>query len=228
VSSPVRRFEDVGHLHQAVVEAFCAAVEETLTQQPVFRLSLSGGSTPKRLYELLAGCDLPWDRIHWFWGDERNVADDHPDSNARMVRRAWLDPIAAPESNIHPVEVDAQDPSRAAKKYRETLRSFFPDQPFPEWDLVLLGMGDDGHTASLFPHTAALDERQLWFVENWVESLNTYRYTLTSPAINSGRRIWFLVAGETKRPALEAVFSASGDAHQYPSRLIHPTQWWIA
>ena len=224
---PVQRFSNVDQLQQAVADAFCEAVSITLSQSDTFRVALSGGSTPKRLYELLAERDLPWDQIHWFWGDERNVPDDHADSNAKMVRAAWLDRIPAPAANVHPVEVNLQSPALAAERYQETLRCHFPNDAFPNWDLVLLGMGDDGHTASLFPHTDALKEQQRWFVENWVEKFDAYRYTLTAAAINSGQRIWFLVAGENKRSALEEVLCSRGNELTYPSRLIQPTQWWI-
>lgn len=224
---PIQRFPTVDQLQRTVADAFCEAVSITLEQQDSFRVALSGGSTPKRLYELLAERELPWDQIHWFWGDERNVPDSHSESNAKMVRTALLDRVPAPAMNIHPVAVEPQNPALAAESYRKTLRSHFPDDTLPTWDLVLLGMGDDGHTASLFPHTDALSEQKLWFVENWVEKFGAYRYTLTASAINSGQRIWFLVAGENKRPALEEVLSGRGNERVYPSRLIQPTQWWV-
>ena len=224
---PFHQFADVADLHQATADAFCDAVHETLQERPVFRVSLSGGSTPKRLYEMLAERELPWDRIHWFWGDERNVPHDHADSNTRMVRKALLDRVGAPESNVHAVSVDVNDPAEAAAKYRESLARQFADVEFPDWDLVLLGMGDDGHTASLFPKTAALSESTRWFVENWVEKFDAYRYTLTAPAINSGTRIWFLVSGRNKQLALASVRDDSSDPFEFPSKLIRPTAWWV-
>lgn len=222
-----QRFETVSELQHAIADAFCQTVEETLREQPAFRVSLSGGSTPKRLYELLAERDLPWDRIHWCWGDERNVPHDHADSNAKMVRDALLDRIEVPDANVHPVPVIVDSPAESAANYRETLHQLFPDETFPSWDLVLLGMGDDGHTASLFPHTAALQEDTSWFVENWVEKFDAYRYTLTAPAINSAKRIWFIVSGGNKRSAFESVMSDDSDAATFPSKLIDPTQWWL-
>lgn len=227
MTAPMQRFPDVTQLHQATADAFCEAVDQTLQQRETFRVSLSGGSTPKRLYELLSERDLPWDKIHWFWGDERNVPHDDSDSNTKMVREALLHRAPVPDENIHPVDVDVNRPSDAARRYEETLRSFFPDDRFPAWDLVLLGMGDDGHTASLFPHTSALSEYERWFVENWVEKFDTFRYTLTAPAINSAKRIWFLVAGANKQSALKEVVADSADAATYPSRLIRPTDWFV-
>lgn len=227
MSIPFQTFSDVAELHQATADAFCEAVETTLQQQAVFRVSLSGGSTPKRLYELLSERDLPWDQIHWFWGDERNVPPNHQDSNARMVREAILDRINVSESNVHTVDVNVEDPAHAAAAYCETLQQHFQGDEYPAWDLVLLGMGDDGHTASLFPHTDALGVSDRWFVENWVEKFDAYRYTLTAPAINSGKRIWFLVSGANKRSALKCVLDDLSDPHQYPSKLIQPTKWFM-
>ncbi|MFM7789906.1 MAG: 6-phosphogluconolactonase, partial [Microcystis panniformis] len=147
---------------QALIAKSLALVLEKITtsldQQDYFTIALSGGSTPKPLYEALSSQPLDWSKIHVFWGDERYVSPDHPDSNQRMARLAWLDRIPIPAANIHPMPTDEPDPHLAAQKYDDHLRQWFgvnsPD--FPVFDLILLGMGDDGHTASLFPHTAAL------------------------------------------------------------------------
>ena len=223
----IQPYEHLDQLHEAAANAFCELVDETLAAKGVVRVSLSGGSTPKRLYELLSQRDLPWDKIHWFWGDERNVPSDHADSNARMVREALLDRVAVPETNIHTVPVDVDDPQSAAAAYEQTLRQHFPADEFPKWDLALLGMGDDAHTASLFPDTKALDEKQRWFVENWVEKFGAFRYTLTAPAINSAKQSWFLVAGEGKREAVSHVLSTAREPRLYPSQLIRSTRWFI-
>ena len=212
----IEPYDDLEHLYDAATTAFCRLVTDVLRSSGVVRVSLSGGSTPKRLYELWSQQDLPWDKIHWFWGDERNVPHDHADSNTRMVHEALLDRAAVPSANIHPVEVNIDDPAAAAAAYEQTLREHFPDTPFPKWDLVLLGLGDDAHTASLFPETAALDQQQRWFVENWVEKFGSFRYTLTAPAINSANEAWFLVAGSGKRQALSHVFSAEKNPRVYP------------
>jgi len=224
---PIQPYDHLEQLHQAVTDAFCDLVNQTLKDSPVVRVSLSGGSTPKRLYELLSMRDLSWDQVHWFWGDERNVPDDHADSNTRMVHEALLDRVAVPRTNIHAIAVDVSDPASTAIAYEKTLREHFSGDDFPSWDLALLGMGDDAHTASLFPETKALDEQQRWFVENWVEKFNSFRYTLTAPAINSAKQSWFLVAGAGKRDAMAHVLSTPKQPRQYPSQLIRPTRWFV-
>lgn len=194
-----------------------------------FTLALSGGSTPKPLYEALAAQDLPWERIHVFWGDERYVAPDHPDSNEGMARKAWLDQVNIPAENIHAMPTDEADPAVAAAKHEQQLREFFQVQlgEFPALDLVLLGMGDDGHTASLFPHTEALSVRdQLITVGN---KEGQPRLTFTAPFINQASCVIFIVAGASKRPALTQIFASVADDAAYPSRLIQPQAelWWL-
>lgn len=223
----IQPYASLDALHQATADAFCQAVTKSLAEKETFSVSLSGGSTPKRLYEILATRDLPWDRIHWFWGDERNVPADHDDSNQRMVRQAMLGPAGVAEPNIHAVDVRVDDPVGTAAAYQDTLKSFFAGQEFPAWDLVLLGMGDDAHTASLFPETKALDETGAWFVENWVPKFDAFRYTLTAPAITSGRNIWFLIAGANKQTAMGQVLGDDRKPALYPSQLITPTQWFV-
>ena len=218
---------DPQSLQAFAADRVCEVIRDAAERRGVCRIALSGGSTPKGLYRLLAGRELPWETTHWFWGDERNVAADHPDSNARMVREALLDHVPIPRENVHPVPVNPASPAAAAEAYEATLREAFGDSPWPEWDLTLLGMGDDAHTASLFPETAAIGRRDRWFLENWVEKLGTYRYTLTVPAINSGREIWFLVAGEGKREAYRQVTGAARDPHRYPAQSIRPTRWLV-
>jgi 6-phosphogluconolactonase len=214
-------------MQRATAESFAELVDETLLHRKRFSVALSGGSTPKRIYQLIAEHDLPWDRIHWFWGDERNVPRDHDDSNANMVRRVLLDQIQAPEQNIHMVPININDPAAAAASYEQTLRAHFAGDKFPHWDLNLLGLGDDAHTASLFPQTDAVQQQDRWFVENWVEKFDAYRYTLTAPAINSSEQTWFLVTGTAKRAALAQVLAGSGDSNQYPALLIRPNQWFV-
>ncbi len=224
----IEPYETLDQLHQAAADAFSDLAVERVRNQGVFSVSLSGGSTPRRLYELLAKRNLPWSKIHWFWGDERNVPHDHDDSNFRMVARALLDHVSCPQENIHAVPVNLQQqPAEAARLYELELQKFFAGQALPVWDLVLLGMGDDAHTASLFPNTSALGESERWFVDNWVEKYNAYRYTLTAPAINSAREIWFLVSGQAKQAAMTHVLADDDCPQQYPSRLIKPTRWFV-
>jgi len=226
MNQPFEPFPDKPRLQRAVADAFCDLAIQAVDRQGVFRVSLSGGSTPRDVYRMLAERDLPWDKIHWFWGDERNVPPDHDDSNYRMVRQMLLDHAAIPESNVHAVPVDPNDPASAAAEYDQILRDHFASH-WPDWDLVLLGMGDDAHTASLFPATAALAETERWFVENWVEKLDAFRYTLTYPAIPSARNIWMLISGSAKRPALTAVLEAPADLQRFPAQGVSATRWFV-
>ena len=226
-ASPHLIFDTTPDLQHAVADAAANLLRRSVHERGIANVSLSGGSTPRRIYELLASQDLPWENIHWFWGDERNVTADSEQSNERMVRETLFNNHPALEGNLHPVTVDITDPASGAVRYQNALQNHFSNEMFPAWDLVLLGLGDDAHTASLFPGTEALKENERWFVHNWVEKLNTYRYTLTAPAINSGKNIWFLVAGENKRDALEKVWSEEQNPNLYPSQLIRPTKWYL-
>jgi len=187
-------------------------------------IALAGGSTPKPLYERLASQPLPWDKLHVFWGDERYVSPDHPDSNQRMARQAWLDRVPIPASNIHPMPTEAESPAVAAQTHDAELRDFFQVSAgeFPAFDVILLGMGDDAHTASLFPHTEALQVTDRLITVGRKDGQP--RLTFTVPLINAARCVLFLVTGENKQTALTQVFAPAADAHQYPSRLIQPVQ----
>ena len=192
-------------------------------------IALSGGSTPKPLYEKLAQQNLPWDKLHIFWGDERYVAPDHPDSNQRMARLAWLDRVPIPAANIHPMPTSASDPAIAAEQHEAELQSFFKTQPgeFPAFDVILLGIGDDAHTASLFPHTPALQVRdRLITVGN---KDGNPRITFSVPLINAAHTVIFMVAGENKYNALTQIFAEQADSTTYPARLIQPQGelWWL-
>ena len=220
-------FDKLSQLHEATTQAFCDLANTSIESNGIFRVALSGGSTPKRIYELIAERKLDWPHIHWFWGDERNVPLDHADSNARMVHEALLDRVDIPRSNIHEVPVDVETPAEAAKQYEQILRQHFGEATFPMWDLALQGLGDDAHTASLFPETDAVQEHKRWFVENWVEKLGSYRYTLMAPAINSARQIWFMVAGNGKQNALKTVLSGPNAPELYPAQLINANRWLV-
>ena len=185
--------------------------ERAVAAGPRFAVCLAGGSTPRRVYELLASAErerFPWDRAHWFFGDERFVPHDHPDSNYRMVRAALFDAAPVPAANVHPVPT-AGEPAQAAQAYENELRDFYGaatlDPQRPLFDAVLLGLGEDGHTASLFPGTAALQERQLWVVDV-LNPMSEPRITLTYPALASTRALAFLVAGANKRDILARVW----------------------
>ena len=192
-------------------------------------LALAGGSTPQPLYEALAQASLPWEHLHIFWGDERYVPADHPESNQGMARRAWLDHVPIPAANLHPMPTHRADPAADAAQHEAELRAHFQTPPpaVPAFDLILLGMGDDGHTASLFPQTAVLAERDRLVAVG--DKDGQPRLTFTVPLLNQAHSILFLVAGANKQTALQAVLAAQGDAHQYPSRLIQPQgeAWWL-
>lgn len=228
-ASPDNRlvFDSTADLQEAVADGAADLIRRSVSERGIATVSLSGGSTPRRIYELLGTKDFPWEKVHWFWGDERNVTAESDQSNERMVRETLFQNQPISEANFHPVTVDVANPPSGATNYENILRKHFTNTSFPEWDLVLLGMGDDAHTASLFPNTESLNENSRWFVHNWVEKLKTHRYTLTAPAINSGKNIWFLVAGENKRDALEKVWSNEKDPERYPSQLIQPTRWYL-
>lgn len=209
-----------------VVSKITAAISE----KDGCTIALSGGSTPKALYAALAEQNLPWEKIHVFWGDERYVSAEHPDSNQRMAREAWLDRVKIPEMNIHPMPTDGGDPAADAQKHDRQIQEFFgvSDGVVPVFDIILLGMGDDAHTASLFPHTEALQ------VCDRLVTLGNKdgqpRITFTFPLINQARCVIFIVAGASKQNALAQVFAPQADSNTYPSRLIRPQTgelWWL-
>jgi 6-phosphogluconolactonase len=204
-------------------------IQAAIAERGLCTIALAGGGTPKPLYEQLATHDLAWDNIHIFWGDERYVPADHPDSNEGMARHAWLDQVALPPANLHPMPTANPDPAVSASQHESELQQFFQLQPgeFPRFDIILLGIGDDGHTASLFPHTEALQVRdRLVTVGN---KDGQPRITFTAPLINHARTVLFMVAGASKRPALAQIFAPVADDNTYPARLIQPEGelWWL-
>ncbi|BBD61114.1 6-phosphogluconolactonase [Nostoc sp. HK-01] len=229
MNKQVEILSDQSALVARSLELILSKLETAIAQRGQFTIALSGGSTPKPLYEAIAAKDLPWDKIHVFWGDERYVPPDHPDSNELMARRAWLDRVDIPAANIHAMPTLDADPALSAAKHEQDLQEFFHTAPgeFPALDVILLGMGDDAHTASLFPHTDALKvSDRLITVGN---KDGNPRITFTYPFINAARSVIFVVAGANKRPALAKVFAPEADDFSYPSRLIRPQGelWWL-
>ncbi len=229
MSKKIEVLTDKSALVTRALELILSRIETAIQQRGQFTIALSGGSTPKPLYEAIAQQKLPWDKIHVFWGDERYVPPNHPDSNELMARDAWLNKVDIPAANIHPMPTDDAEPASAAAKYEQHLLNFFNTSPgnFPALDVVLLGMGDDAHTASLFPHTEALKvSDRLITVGN---KDGNPRLTFTYPFINAARCVMFVVGGANKRPALAQVFAPEADNFQYPSRLIQPQGelWWL-
>ncbi|NLQ03677.1 6-phosphogluconolactonase [Cylindrospermopsis raciborskii] len=208
----------VARAQDAILSSLATAIQE----RGQFTIALSGGSTPKPLYEAIGSLNLDWDKIHVFWGDERYVPSNHPDSNELMARITWLNRVPIPQTNIHAIPTLSGNPVADANRYEQHLQEFFHCSPgtFPSLDVVLLGMGDDAHTASLFPHTEALQVRdRLITVGN---KDGNPRITFTYPLINAARSVIFLAAGANKRPALSQVFAEVADDFTYPSRLIKP------
>lgn len=203
------------------------AYDEAIAKGERFTIVAAGGSTPKVLYELLASKEWNWSKVHVFWGDERYVPVTDPQSNEGMTRQAWLDRVAMPTANIHAIPTDKDDPAIAAAQYEQHIQEFFAVSAgeIPQFDLVLLGMGDDGHTASLFPHTSALKVGDRLVTVGSKDGQP--RITLTVPLINRAKEIIFMIEGAAKAKALKAVLAPSGDVNQYPSRLITGNTIWL-
>ena len=222
-SAENRTFESPEALAHNVAGWLCGLARKS---EGTFAVSLSGGSTPRRLYELLATPEIatrfPWSRTHWFWGDERFVPHDHPDSNYGMARKAFLSRVPAPEDNIHAVPTEGLSPEQAAVAYETTLKRFYGantlDLDRPLFNVTLLGIGGNGHTASLFPGQPALRETRRWVVAVAGADSET-RITLTYPALNSSREIAFVVTGKEKRGV---VARAQAGDRTLPAAMVRP------
>lgn len=220
---------DPEELSLKAAEKFVSRAQETVREKGIFTVALSGGSTPRSLYNRLAGEDfrvkVAWDKCHFFWGDERHVPPDHPDSNYRMAREAMFSKLSIPAENVHRIKAENPDANKIAKDYEREIRAFFGlgEGQIPRFDLILLGMGPDGHTASLFPKTDALREQTRLVVDQWVEKLRTYRITMTPPVLNNASHTMFLVTGADKVEALRAVLQGSYQPDLYPAQLVRPT-----
>ncbi|HEV8131464.1 MAG TPA: 6-phosphogluconolactonase [Acidobacteriota bacterium] len=218
--------ENAQEIAQRAAERFARLAHKAISRSGCFAVALSGGNTPRAVNANLADHyreALDWPRIFLFWGDERPVPPDHKESNFRMARESLIDHVAIPDSNIFRI-LSELPPAEAARRYETELRRFFrtDKEKFPSFDLIFLGMGDDGHTASLFPGTPALAEQTRWVVSNPVEKLNTERITLTAPVINHAREVIVLVSGAAKAPALKQVLKGELQPKVYPSQLIRP------
>ena len=231
----VRVYENSQELALEAAKDFARLADQYVVGLGRFTAVLSGGSTPRALFSLLAeepfSKSVPWASIYFFWGDERTVPPTHSGSNYRMARETLLSKVPVPPENIFRVPAELDDHERAAREYSETIRQFFsgesvpgtsPLSAWPRFDLVLLGMGSDGHTASLFPRTRALKVSDQIAVPNYVEKLNAHRITLTASTINNARNVAFLIAGEDKAQALKNVLEGPSEPELYPSQLIQP------
>ncbi len=210
-------WKDLESLSLAAAHFFVKACHEALADHGYFSVGLSGGSTPRRLYQLLAtprfSRNIPWKKVFLFWSDERFVPPTDADSNYRMTKESLLDHVPVPSKNIYRVPTQGK-PAACAEKYERQLRKFLGKRSGFDW--MLLGMGADGHTASLFPHTDILKEKKRWVKEVWVEEKNTYRISFTYPLINRSRNAVFLVAGAEKSPVIQAIKSGRHKKVLYP------------
>jgi len=225
----VRVTADVSSLFEEAAQEFVRAARKAIESKGRFDVVLSGGSTPKRLFALLTSDaafrnSVAWGQVRFFWGDERHVPPDDPESNYGMAREALLRHLPVDQEQVFPMHGELPDTGTAASEYEATLRKAFNLVPgsVPRFDLILLGMGPDGHTASLFPGTKALNERRRLVTSNWVGKLFTKRITLTSPVLNAAERVIFLVNGADKATALKGVIEGPREPLQLPAQLIRP------
>jgi 6-phosphogluconolactonase len=214
---------DAVTLAREAAQEFHRLAEAAVQERGRFAVALSGGNTPRSVYSLLASehKQLPWDRIHVFFGDERHVPPDHPDSNFRMANESFLSKVPIPEKNIHRIRAEL-DVETAVKEYDQQLHDFFRlvDHDWPRFDLIFLGIGEDGHTASLFPGSKALAEASRRVAANWVEKFKTFRITLTFPVLNDASEVVFLVSGGSKARILSEILNPG--AQKYPAQSVQP------
>jgi 6-phosphogluconolactonase len=225
---------DAAALYRTAAAEFCRCAREAIAAHGRFCVALSGGNTPRGVYSLLASEPtnaLPWNQIYVFFGDERHVPPDHPDSNYRMANETLFSKVPIPPQNIFrvPAELSADT---AAEMYERSLRELFNlgENAWPVFDLIFLGLGDDGHTASLFPGTSALEETSRLVVANWVDKFQSYRITFTYPVLNHAAEALFLVSGESKSQILKAVLLPSAP-RVYPAQAVQPQAgilMWLA
>lgn len=228
-SREIQVFEDAPNVARAAAQRFLALADEAIDRHRRFTIALSGGSTPRALYSLLATRpyhdEVDWSRVWVFWGDERTVSPTDEESNYRMARETLLFHVPIPATQVFRMHGEYPDHEKAAALYEMDVRRAFALAPgeLPRFDFILLGMGPDGHTASLFPHTAALHVTDRLVVANRVEKLNTWRITLTAPVINNAAEVVFLVVGDDKAAVLARVLEGPRDPEELPSQLVAPT-----
>jgi len=224
----VQIFPEAGALTRRAAEEFLKSVAEAVAQKGAFTVALAGGSTPKALYSQLADeplrSQIPWEKLHFFFGDERHAPPDGAESNFRMANEALFSKGAIKPEQITRIKGEYADTEKAALEYEQALRAYFKLQvgEYPRFDLVLLGMGEEGHTLSLFPGTKALHASDRIVVRNWVGKLYTERITLTATAANHASRVIFMVTRADKAPALKAVLEGPYEPEQLPAQLIQP------
>jgi 6-phosphogluconolactonase len=226
-------FNSENEVLDALAAHFVKLAEDAITTKGKFTVALSGGSSPKKLYELLASTiyadSVAWDKVFFFFGDERNVPQTDKDSNYLMAKKTLFDPLGINPANVFAVDTSLE-PKEAAENYQEVIEQFF-DEDELSFDLVLLGLGDNSHTASLFPYTPVLHDRTPGVKEVWLEDQQVYRITMNAPLINEAQHIAFLVYGEGKAIAVHHVLEDDEDIENYPAQLIEPIvgeiQWFL-
>jgi 6-phosphogluconolactonase len=228
----IRILPDADQLARFAARIFVSRLILSLPIQVQFTVALSGGSTPKKMFEILGNDERlkkgvnygTWDYLHFFWSDERHVSPDHAESNFKLAYDLMLSPLGIREANIHRIKGELEDAGEAARQYEAEILRDFPgaEGQFPKFDLIFLGMGSDGHTASLFPGTKALQEEKRLVVSNWVGKFYTDRITMTAPLLNSAACVVFLVSGQDKALPAKAALEGKYEPQQLPAQLIHP------
>lgn len=225
--------ENIDVLNEMVGEMIVSSIKNTLKKQDRFTLVLSGGSTPKKLYQLLASGKfrnkIEWDKLHIFWGDERYVPFENENNNAKMAFEALLNHVPVSKEQIHIIRTDSK-PDDSAAAYEKLLKSYFPD-PNKTFDMVLLGLGNDAHTLSLFPSSPLIHEKKNWVKALHLKEQKMYRITLTAPVVNAAGVVLFLVSGADKSSALYHVMTEEYNPDLYPAQIIQPYNdnlYWFA
>ncbi len=225
----VRILTNIDAIAKRAAQDFVQSATQAVSEKGSFTVALSGGSTPKALYSLLASdaalrSQLPWDKMYLYFGDERSVGPDHPDSNFRMATETMFSRVPLKPEQVFRIKGEYKDTEKAAQEYEQALRASFKigEGQFPPFDLVFLGIGNEGHTASLFPGTKALHETKRIVVRNWVGKLYTNRITLTAPTINNAARVIFMVTGADKALAMKGILEGPYEPDQLPAQMIQP------
>jgi 6-phosphogluconolactonase len=229
VNREVRILADGAAIARRAAELIVDAATVAVRERGVFTISLAGGSTPKALYGLLATdpgfkSRMPWGKTQFFFGDERHVPPDDPDSNFRMANESMLSKVSLKPEQVYRIKGEYEDAEKAALEYEQTLRSYFKLSPgqLPRFDVLLLGMGDEGHTLSLFPGTKALHDNGRLVMSNWIGKLYTQRVTITAPVANNSGLAIFMITKADKALALKGVLEGPAEPEQLPSQLIQP------
>ncbi len=220
----INAYPNKDKLVTATTERVINEIGQAIQERGLCNMALAGGNTPREIYSMLAESNyrdrVDWDRLHLFWGDERMVSPEHEDSNFRMVKETLLDHVRIPDGNVHRIRGEIA-PEQAAHEYAELLHDYFKED-LPCFDLILLGLGEDGHTASLFPGTDAVEECERYTVAVFVSRLDTWRVTLTLPVLNAAREVFFLVSGRSKSDIVQRIISIKQPAKEFPASMVNP------